>query len=77
MGAFTGANYDSVRWLNKDLLDKEQEPYKAKDYLKAAEVHHQKDIHLLRQEHKEKHKQLKKTMDHVKHQLENSELLNQ
>ena len=77
MGAFVGANYDSVSRLNKYLLDKEQELQKDKKDLEAVEAHHQKEIQFLKQENEDKQKQLQKKIDHVKHQLEKSHLLNQ
>ena len=40
MGAFTGANIDSVSQLNKDILEKEQEIQNIKDDLVAVEAHH-------------------------------------
>ena len=48
MGAFTGANYDSVSNLHKDLLDKEHELKKSKEDLAAAEAHYPKETRLLR-----------------------------
>ena len=77
MGAFTGANYDSVSQLTEDLLNKEQELQKTKEDLEAVDARHQKETQLLKQEHKDKHKKLQKNIDHLKHQLEKSELLNQ
>ena len=77
MGAFAGANYGSVSHLHKDLLDKEHELQKAKEDLAAIEACYQKETQLLKQEHQDKQEHLQKKIDHLKHQLEKSDLLNQ
>ena len=57
MGAFAGANYDSMSQLTKDLLSKEHELQQAKKDLEAAEARHLKEIELLKQEHKDNQRQ--------------------
>ena len=54
MGAFAGANYDSVSQLTKDLLSKDQELQKTKRDLEAAEARHLKEIQLIKKEHEDK-----------------------
>ena len=70
MGAFAGENYDLMSQWNKYLLKNEQELHKDKEDLEAAEERRQKEIQLLKQEHKDKQEQLQKKIDHLKHQLE-------
>ena len=67
MGAFVGANYDSVSQLTKDLLSKEQELHTSKMDLEAVEAHHLKEIELLKKEHEDKHRQSQKKIDSLKH----------
>ena len=62
--------------LHNDLLDKEQELQKAKEDLASPEACYQKETHLLIKEHQDKKEHLQKKIDHLKHQLEKSELLN-
>ena len=44
IGAFVGANFDSVSQLNKELEEKEQELQKSKQELVQVEARHSQDI---------------------------------
>ena len=69
IGAFAGANYNSVSQLIKDLCNKEEELQKARKYLDASEACHLKDIKLLKEEHQDKETQWEKKIDSLKQQL--------
>ena len=77
MGEFAGDNYDSMSQLNKGISNKEQELQNIKLDLVASKVCHKQEVHLLKHEHEEKLKQLKKNNDYFKHRLENSDVLSQ
>ena len=76
MGAFVGANYNSMSQLTKDLLSKEQELHKARKDMEEAEACRVKDIELLKQEHQDKQRHSEEKIDSLKHELEKSEALN-
>ena len=54
MGAFAGANYNTVSQQTKYLLSKEKELQKSRKDLEAAEARHLKDIELLKQKNQDK-----------------------
>ena len=51
MGAFDGANFNSVSQLNKELEEKEQELQKSKKYLVQVEACHSQEIQWLKNEY--------------------------
>ena len=57
IGAFAGANYNSVPQLTKYLFNKEEEQQKARKDLDASEACHLKDIKFLKEEHQDKQTQ--------------------
>ena len=70
IGAFAGANYNTMLQVNKDLFTKEEELQKVRKDLDASEVCHLKDIKLLKEENQDKETQWEKKIDSLKHQLE-------
>ena len=76
MGAFAGANYNSLSQLTKDILSKEHEIQKERKDLEATKARYLKYIELLKQEHQDKQRQSQKKIDILKHQLEKSYLMN-
>ena len=60
IGAFVGANYDSVSQLSVTLTDKEQELQKGKLDLETTEEKHEQEVKELKQEPENKIKQLQK-----------------
>ena len=75
MGAFIGANFDSVSQLNKELEEKEQELQKIKQDLEQAEAHHSQEIQHLKNEYEEKLNKLHGQNDYLKQQLEKADHL--
>ena len=54
IGAFAGANYNSVSQLTKDLFSKEEELQKARKDMDASKACHLKDIKFLKEEDQDK-----------------------
>ena len=67
MGAFAGANYDSVSQLSVILADKEQELQNTRLDLAAPEEKHAQEVKQLKEEYERKIKQWKKKTEDVKH----------